>query len=189
MQERKRIVFLAIVFFAYQSFSNIGAQTPSTGPGTGSLYSSNCATCHETHGNSTSHVPDRNALSQMAPEAIYVALTSGSTATHANVLKLKDEQKRDIAEFLSGRPMGSGHGSEASSMKNHCSSEPLGDPFKGAMWNGWGGDLTNARFQPADAAGLTAEKVPHLKFKWAFAFPNANSAWSQPVVLGGRVYV
>jgi polyvinyl alcohol dehydrogenase (cytochrome) len=49
--------------------------------------------------------------------------------------------------------------------------------------------VTNTRFQPPDQAGLTAEQVPHLTLKWAFGFPDATSAWSQPTVLGGRLFV
>ena len=39
------------------------------------------------------------------------------------------------------------------------------------MWNGWGDDASNRRFQNAKAAGLTAADVPKLKLKWAFGFP------------------
>src|SRR5205807_9618186 len=56
-------------------------------------------------------------------------------------------------------------------------------------WNGWGADLTNSRFQPADHAGLTADQVPQLKLKWAFAFPSAPLSWGQPTVFGGRIFV
>jgi polyvinyl alcohol dehydrogenase (cytochrome) len=49
-------------------------------------------------------------------------------------------------------------------------------------------DERNTRFQPAKAAGLTAEQVPGLKVKWAFGFPNAVTAYSQPTVVDGRVY-
>jgi polyvinyl alcohol dehydrogenase (cytochrome) len=49
--------------------------------------------------------------------------------------------------------------------------------------------VTNTRFQPPDQAGLTAEQVPHLALKWTFGFPDATSAWSQPTVLGGRLFV
>src|SRR5205823_8528183 len=56
-------------------------------------------------------------------------------------------------------------------------------------WNGWGVDVSNTRFQPAAQAGLSAADVPKLKLKWAFGFPNANSARAQPTIAGGRVFV
>lgn len=164
----------------------VRAQQPQGGPETGKLYSQNCATCHDAQGGATK-TPDRNSLEQMTPEAIFSSLKTGSMVSYAK--SLTDDQKREIAEYLSGRQLEGGRSSEASAMKNQCPSEPLGDPFKGPMWNGWGGDLTNGRYQSEAAAGLTAAQVPHLQFKWAFGFPNASSAWSQPVVVGGRVYV
>ena len=44
-------------------------------------------------------------------------------------------------------------------------------------------------FSPAADAGLTAADVPKLTLKWAFGFPDASVAWSQPTVAGGRVFV
>jgi polyvinyl alcohol dehydrogenase (cytochrome) len=70
-----------------------------------------------------------------------------------------------------------------------ASARPIGNPLNGAMWNGWGVDPTNGRFQPARAAGLRAEDVPKLKLKWAFGFANATSAYAQPTIAGGRVYI
>jgi polyvinyl alcohol dehydrogenase (cytochrome) len=48
-------------------------------------------------------------------------------------------------------------------------------------------DGGNSRYQPT--AGLAAEQVGQLKVKWAFGFPNGTSAYGQPTVTGGRVYV
>ena len=36
---------------------------------------------------------------------------------------------------------------------------------------------------------MTADDVPHLRLKWAFGFPGASSAGTQPVVAGGRLYI
>jgi hypothetical protein len=36
-------------------------------------------------------------------------------------------------------------------------------PLSGPHWNGWGVDLSQRRFQPADMAQLAAEDVPKLK--------------------------
>ena len=66
---------------------------------------------------------------------------------------------------------------------------PMTDPAKGANWNGWGGTVTNTRYVPADKGGITAPLVPRLKLKWAFGFPGVTAARSQPVVVGGRLFV
>ena len=63
------------------------------------------------------------------------------------------------------------------------------DLSTGPRWSGWGAGLANTRFQPADQARLTAERVPRLTLKWAFGFPAASSARAQPAVAGGRLFV
>ncbi len=59
----------------------------------------------------------------------------------------------------------------------------------GPSWNGWSPDVTNRRQQTAEAAGLSAEQIPKLRLKWAFGFPETASAYAQPSVVGGRVFV
>jgi polyvinyl alcohol dehydrogenase (cytochrome) len=51
----------------------------------------------------------------------------------------------------------------------------------------WGHD-TN-RYSPSTVAGLTVAEIPHLELKWAFAFPDAFRARSQPAVAMGTVFV
>ena len=70
-----------------------------------------------------------------------------------------------------------------------CPATPFGDPLTGPMWNGWGGDTNNTRFQPAAAAGLTAADVPRLALKWAMGFPSGEFVSSQQTVVGGRIYI
>jgi len=75
---------------------------------------------------------------------------------------------------------------------SRCAAQMVSAPFSGdsgPSWNGWGAGVANTRFQSADQAGITAAQVPNLKLKWAFAFPDAVSSWSQPTVVGGRVFV
>ena len=124
----------------------------------------------------------------MTPERIYDALTTGSMQTQGN--GLTDAQKKALAEFMGGRPLGSARQGDGKSMPNQCTSNPpLADPAEGRGWNGWGNELANTRFQPAGAAGLTAAQVPRLKLKWAFGFPTGVSANAQPTVVAGRVFV
>lgn len=70
-----------------------------------------------------------------------------------------------------------------------CASGRPFAPTGAPMWNGWGVDATNGRFQPASAAGLTGQSVPKLKLKWAFGFPGGIAAYGQPTVAGDRVFV
>jgi len=61
-----------------------------------------------------------------------------------------------------------------------------GTPRSNGEWNGWA-DAANTRF--AKSSGLTPQTVPKLKLKWAFGFPGATTAFGNPSVTGGRVFV
>lgn len=152
-----------------------------------SIFQTKCTSCHGNRA-STNRAPDPAALRQMTPEAIYDALSTGSMAPVIGKT-LSDEQKRRVAEALSGRPLGSAALGDAKTMSNRCASNPPFDVLAGAAWNGWGVDVENTRYQTAKAAGLTAGQVPHLKLKWAFGFPGGVSAYGQPTMVGGRVFV
>jgi polyvinyl alcohol dehydrogenase (cytochrome) len=167
------------------------AQNPSTPQRLGtefgiSAFERECTKCH---GNAAvERAPTPAAIRQMPPERIYAALTTGVMQTQA--AKLSDEQKRRLAEYMGGRPLGSAALGDASQMPNHCPAEAtLPDPSKSPEWNGWGVDVHNTRFQDAEGAGITAAQVPSLKLKWAFGFPLGVSAFGQPSVAAGRVFV
>ena len=75
-------------------------------------------------------------------------------------------------------------------MPNQCPSNPaIGTLSASPLWNGWGVDASNSRFQPAKAAGLSADQVPNLKLKWAFGFPGAEIVGGQPTIAAGRVFI
>ncbi len=123
----------------------------------------------------------------MEPERIYNALTSGIMKPVGDTLT--DAKRRLIAESLAGRLLGAAQSGAASAMPNRCASNPPFDMARGAEWNGWGNGLSNNRFQSADAAGLTASSVAGLKLKWAFGYPGGTSAFGQPTLVGGRIFV
>jgi polyvinyl alcohol dehydrogenase (cytochrome) len=50
-------------------------------------------------------------------------------------------------------------------------------------------DAYNRRFQSAAMAGISAADVSRLKLKWAFGFEGDTMAYSQPTIVGGRVFV
>ncbi len=163
------------------------APTGSAGTESGfAVFQTRCMGCH---GNpKVERAPTPEAIRQMTPERIYEALTTGPMKTQGDALT--EDQRRMTATFMAGRPLGSASQGDAKSMPNMCSSNPpLADPASGPAWNGWGVDSTNGRFQTAKAAGLTPDQVPNLKLKWAFAFPTGLSAYGQPSVVSGRVFV
>ncbi len=73
---------------------------------------------------------------------------------------------------------------------NRCPGNPgLVEFGSQPAWNGWGAGMGNTRSQGAPAAGLDASRLPQLKLKWAFGFPEARAVYGQPSVVAGRVFV
>jgi polyvinyl alcohol dehydrogenase (cytochrome) len=58
-----------------------------------------------------------------------------------------------------------------------------------AQWNGWSPGLTNSRFQPADAAGITIDQVKKLKLKWACGFDGDVNTFAQPTILDQYFFI
>src|SRR5262249_18182708 len=95
-----------------------------------------------------------------------------------------------VAECAGAPRLGSPGPGEAGTSQNNGQKPPaLPAPPRGPAWNGWGADAPNPRFQPAQAAGLTAAQVPRLKLKWVFGFPSGVSANTQPTIASGRVFI
>jgi len=151
-------------------------------------FEAKCAGCHQTAAGAAAHAPDASKLRRMSTEAVYAALAK---APHTGIAGLAEEDKKLISAYLGGLKLGIAELADAKMMPNRCTaSAPMGDISKGPAWTGWGNDPTsNARFQSASSAQLTAADVPKLKLKWAFGFPGADEAWSQPAIAAGRVFV
>lgn len=149
-------------------------------------FEAKCASCHQSAQNQKA--PDASVLRKMKTEAVYAAL---SKAPHTSIQGLSDDDKKTVAAYLGGLKLGVAEIADAKKMPNQCTADPpMRDINAGPSWNGWGVDpATNARFQPASAAGLRPAQVPNLQLKWAFGFPLAEEAHSQPTVAGGRIFV
>jgi polyvinyl alcohol dehydrogenase (cytochrome) len=149
------------------------------------VFQRQCVACH---GNPTyERAPSPATLRAMSPERIYAALTTGVMKSVGDTQS--EEDRRRVSESLAGQLLGSAESGDARKMPNRCPDNLPLRPVGQADWNGWGNGLSNNRFQSAAAAGLTAASVPHLKLKWAFGYPGGTSAWGQPTVVAGRVFV
>ena len=151
-------------------------------PDGAALFAVACVRCHD---GSDPRAPEADALGWRSPQAIVDALTSGPMRYQG--LALTGAERRAIAEFLTGRTM---RGTVDRVTVGRCTRPPpFRDPFSGPGWNGWSPSRDNAHFQAADQAALTVDRVPRLHLKWAFGFPDTASAWAQPTVAGGRLFV
>jgi polyvinyl alcohol dehydrogenase (cytochrome) len=55
-----------------------------------------------------------------------------------------------------------------------------------ALWNGWGRDLDNSRYQPEPA--IRASDVAKLTLKWSYGYQGAGP-FAQPTVVDGRLFI
>lgn len=176
-------VSLTAALLAAAVFTSVAGQRPDRPEGA-SLYDGACATCHDAPA-AGSRAPQKEAFRERSPEAIVDALTGG--AMRYQGIALSGAERRAIAEYLTGRRIG---GDLSGTTVGRCANPPaLGDLSSGPLWNGWGPTRENTHFQPAAQAGLAADQVPRLALKWAFGFPDTTSAWAQPTIAGGRLFV
>jgi polyvinyl alcohol dehydrogenase (cytochrome) len=151
------------------------------------IFQQKCLTCHGKP--EYEKAPPPTTLFQYTPERIYESLTTGVMAPVVGA-QLSDGEKKAVAETITGQRLGAAGSGDADKMPNRCpSNPPLETAAKRPAWNGWGVDTQNTRFQSAEAAGLTAADVPKLKLRWAFGLPNSTSAYAQPTMMFGRVFV
>jgi polyvinyl alcohol dehydrogenase (cytochrome) len=151
------------------------------------LFQQRCLSCH---GNPAfKEAPSPEALREMTPEHVFEVLSTG--AMYPVVGKsLSDDERRAVAESITGQLMGTSRSGAAASMPNQCPTQStMADPAAGPAWNGWGAGPENRRFQSTTAAGLSADTIGQLQLKWAFGFPGGTSAYGQPAVVSGRVFV
>jgi polyvinyl alcohol dehydrogenase (cytochrome) len=155
----------------------------SSAPDGQAIFARDCVSCHD--GKEASRAPAPDILRQRSPEAILKALTAGGMRPQGG--RLSGAERRAVAEYLSGKPLG---GDITGASIGRCaSSGALPNPDQSAAWGGWSPSSTNTRFQSAAQAGLSLEQIPRLTLKWAFGFPDATSAWSQPTVAAGRLFI
>jgi len=158
---------------------------PASAQDGGALFNTYCAICHAAGPNQ--QAPTRDVLARLTPEQILDALERGPMKAQA--AERSRAQRRVLAEYLSAKPLANMPATIPGSAFCFNSGAAFRAALTGPAWNGWGASLSNARFQPADAAGMSARDVPQLKLKWAFGLPGATSGGTQPVVANGRIYV
>ena len=142
-----------------------------------------CAVCHSSEPDERTPHPD--SFRERTPESVVFALTGGTMRYQG--LLFSGEERRVLAEYLTGKRISR---NMVADDVGRCASTPA---FRFSpetpAWNGWSPSASNNRFQTAEDARLTLDQVPDLELRWAFGFPDAAQGWSQPTVVGGRVFV
>ncbi len=146
------------------------------------LYQENCAYCHE---GGVPKAPHKMFLEMLAADSILAAMTNGVMQNQSAMLS--ETERKAIAEYLAGTELAA---MDSPALPARCAAEERRFDFdRPPTSSGWGVNLGNTRFVDARSAGLTAEQLPRLKLRWAFGFPNALRARSEPGIGGGSLFV
>ena len=141
-----------------------------------------CAECHE---GALLEAPRRAAFDLYTPQRIVDVLEFGSMATSG--MALTREEKRNVAYYLSGDRYDESR-TETTSFSCESKLDSSSSLSQAIVWNGWGGKIGNTRHQAAETI-INKGNVDQLALKWAFAFPSATRARSQPVVTPEVTYI
>ena len=145
------------------------------------LYAENCASCHD---GGVAKAPHFQWLEMMSPASIVSALSGGVMSEQGAMLS--DDEKLRVAEYITRIDLSDGLPKVTYAAS--CSGDAADfDSSKPVVAKGWGHDTR--RFVPASLGGLDGPDLGELELKWAYAFPNATKARSQPTIGFGAAYV
>ena len=159
-----------------------------------------CASCHE--GTADERAPSRTALRDRMPQQVLDALTNGVMTAQGSTLT--DAERRAVAEFLTGRAVGSGStiaGRGGSETVQELSPEQLRlattrdtpvrlvplpnvDRATSRDWPLHNLDLANSRYSPLKQ--INASNIKSVTVKWLYHTRNAGST---PIVVDGVMYI
>jgi polyvinyl alcohol dehydrogenase (cytochrome) len=145
------------------------------------VYKRRCAGCHE---QLNPRIPPRSSLAKMPSERILRALDFGAMMTVA--YPLNRAEREAVAAYL-------GTNTSPAVMfppSAYCSNRNVTLAMNPkSAWNGWSPSENNDRYQPPEAASLSIDQVRKLKLKWAFGFDGDVTAFAQPTIIDGQVFV
>ncbi|MGL6044114.1 MAG: PQQ-binding-like beta-propeller repeat protein, partial [Sandaracinobacteroides sp.] len=143
------------------------------------LWQTNCAMCHN---GAVEKAPHLQWLEMMPPAAIVRSLTTGVMAEQGS--QLSEAQRLHVAEYITRVSLE--NGLPAAQHAPRCTGTgPLASAGGPVPAVGWGHDAR--RFVPD--GGVTAGTLPDLELKWAYVFPGATRARSQPAIAMGTLFV
>ncbi|WP_409413233.1 PQQ-binding-like beta-propeller repeat protein [Altererythrobacter sp. MF3-039] len=142
------------------------------------LYQEHCAACHDS---GQTEAPTKAAIRNATMQSLVETMTTGVMQQQA--ANMSPAEIRILADYLA---IPSGVDAQANAEAHMCE-----DPLKLSkpLWNRWGNNRKNQRFQTLANAGLGIVDVPDLELKWAFGFPGSARARSQPAVTEDAIYI
>lgn len=173
-------LFSIVLLWTLAELSGAAENTTRNGE---AIFVEQCASCHEASDNT--RAPSLTQLRGLSPAAVVNSLASGKMSVQG--APLAEQERRNVAEYMTGLSLAANPG--AVENDNFCTSiSPLSENLSRPGWNSWGANAGNTRFQSSADAGLTAADIPALELAWAFGFPDALAARTQPVVIGDWLF-
>ena len=170
------VLCLAILFCAKLPWSVAKAD----GVSGEAIYQKKCASCHD---QTMPRVPPRAALQKLTAARILRTLDFGVMMSVA--YPLKRDEREAVSKYL-----GTANEEPGPAEAAFCADRKLTiTSAKATDWNGWSPASSNSRFQTANGANLTAEKVKNLKLKWAFGFAGDFTSFAGTTVYDGALFV
>ncbi|MBB3862114.1 polyvinyl alcohol dehydrogenase (cytochrome) [Novosphingobium hassiacum] len=144
------------------------------------LFQNTCAGCHD---GGSPKAPPVYTLRAMSPATLLKILEHGVMKDMA--AGLTSPERQQVVEYLTQKSLAD---YKAPPPPKACDARHARfDLTSPPPPVGWGYD--NRRFVPASVGRLVAADLQRLKLKWAFAYPDATQARSQPVVAMGAIFV
>ncbi|MEO0364162.1 MAG: PQQ-binding-like beta-propeller repeat protein [Pseudomonadota bacterium] len=144
------------------------------------LYAAHCASCHS---GGIAKAPHLTFLEMLSPQSILTTMNDGIMRGQSEALS--STERRHIAEYITQTPADSA--GAALAYAPACASDVTLDADSPIVAAGWGYDTR--RFSDASQAGLSAGNAANLELKWAYVYPGALRARSNPSVGFGSIFV
>ena len=148
----------------------------------GALYAQHCAACHD--GNMV-RAPQRYVLENVSPSTLLAAMIDGPMREVAADLSL--EQKTAVAEYIAERKI-----TETNTAEAGVACEDAATAFdlsQTPVFQHWGLEAGASHYMSPSVARVTGENIAALTVDWAFAYPDATRARSQPAFGAGALFV
>jgi len=171
--------YCATIGLALTAFAAVPPGTRAAEISGEAVYAKNCAACHE---QTAARIPSRAALMNLSSARILRTLDFGAMMSIA--YPMRRDEREAVARYL-------GQGAEDPPPPASAFCKAGSAVMSGAernSWAGWSPDASNARFQTAESAGLSAADVPKLKLKWAYAFAGDVTAFGAPALVKGTLF-
>jgi polyvinyl alcohol dehydrogenase (cytochrome) len=148
----------------------------------GALYAQHCAACHDSN---MVRAPQRYVLENVSPSTLLSTMIDGPMREVAADLSL--EQKTAVAEYIAERKITETNTADAGIACEGAATEF--DFSKTPVFQQWGLEAGASHFMSPSVARVTKKNIASLIVDWAFAYPDATRARSQPAFGADALFV